>query len=123
MLAVPLYLFAMDAIDGRINWSVKLGIPISFSAFFMASLAIFLCLKTKRRGLNVLAFILFAIAGFCLTLESLMIFYKKQNFHLYWSSISASCIIPVALFLLYAHYRLTKNTTLKKLFHLLALQA
>jgi len=118
LISVLAYLLAMDAVDGSLEWALQLGIPISFIAFLMIGITVALCLKAKRRGLNVLAYVFFAAAGFCLGLESILTLYRQEPFRLYWSAITASALIPVALFLLYAHYRLTKNSTLRKIFHL-----
>lgn len=118
LISVLAYLLAMDAVDGNLGWALQLGIPISFVAFLMTGITVAMCLKAKRRGLNVLAYVFFAAAGFCLGLESILTLYGQEPFRLYWSAITASALIPVALFLLYAHYRLTKNSTLRKIFHL-----
>ncbi len=118
ILSVFGFLLALDAIDGQLNWSWQLGLPIAAAAFAMIAMAVFMSMKAKRRGVNVFAFALLAVAGFCIALEGFAAMYKGGVFRLAWSSITASAIIPVAAFLLYAHYRLTKNATLKKLFHL-----
>lgn len=117
-VAVFAFLLSLDVMDGALGWSLWLGLPIAGAAFIMITLAALMSLKARRRGVNVVAFALLAIAGFCIALEGFVALYKGGEFRLAWSSITASAIIPVAAFLLYAHYRLTKNATLKKLFHL-----
>lgn len=117
-LSVFAFLFALDLIDGTMGWSYRLGAPITAAAELMAAGAALMSLKARRRGINVLAFALMAMAGFCLALEGFVSLYAGGVFRLTWSSITASAVVPVAAFLLYVHYRLTKDATLKKLFHL-----
>lgn len=117
-LSVFAFLFGLDLIDGSLGWSVALGAPITAAAELMILGAVLVSARAKRRGLNVLAFALIAVAGFCLALEGFVSLYARGVFRLTWSSITASAVIPVAAFLLYVHYRLAKDATLKKLFHL-----
>jgi len=72
----------------------------------------------KRKGLNIIGWILLAIAEFCIAIEASILMYTNSPFKLFWSSIVASSLIPVALFLFYIHYRIAKSVTLRKLFHL-----
>ncbi len=117
-LSVFAFLFGLDLIDGSLGWSWRLGVPIAAAAELMAAGAAYMSWRSKRRGVNVLAFALIAVAGFCLALEGFVALYRGGVFRLAWSSITASAVVPVAGFLLYVHYRLTKDATLKKLFHL-----
>lgn len=117
-IAVMLFLLVLDLIDGGISWSLRLAIPAAFGAFLMIGLAVFMTIKTRRRGINVVAYFLVSIAGFCLILDAFISYYRQEAFSLSWSSILAYTLIPVAGFLIYAHYRLTKNATLRRIFHL-----
>lgn len=111
------FLVALDAINGSLAWSLTLGAPIA-AAVELGVLGTILAAKaSKIRGLNVLAYAFVAAAAICLVVEGAIDLYRDGILNLFWSSITASTLIPVAGFLFYAHLRLARNTTLKKLFH------
>lgn len=112
------FLFVVDAMDGSVDWSVRLGFPLAAAALGLFALAATAARLSRRRGLNVVAYGLVAVAGFVLAVEAVVDAWLLGVVRFQWSSIVASALVPVAAFLVYAHYRLVKDSTLRKLFHL-----
>ncbi|TFG84131.1 MAG: hypothetical protein E4H20_04010 [Spirochaetales bacterium] len=112
------YMVAMDYINGTLDWSLRLGIPIALTVEATLAGIVLAIRLSKRRGLNVLSYSLLAIALICLVTEASISLWAIREIHLLWSYIVASALVPVAAFLLYAHHRLARDTSLRKLFHI-----
>lgn len=115
---LSVFLYALDVLTGQAVWFWRLALPMIGG--LIVALAIVLCAYAlaKRKGLNIIGWILLAIAELCIVIEASISIYTKNQIKLFWSSITASALLPVALFLFYIHYRVAKSVTLKKLFHL-----
>jgi hypothetical protein len=59
-----------------------------------------------------------AVSAICLCIEATLDLSSGAGLVFTWSAIVAFSLLTVALFLLYIHYRLSRKTTLRKLFHL-----
>ncbi len=117
-LAIPLYLFALDLVDGRIDWALTIGIPISLIAEIGACLAWLAGSRAKTRGANVIAYALFAATATCLGIEGAISLSLHGVIRIVWSGIVASALVPVSAFLLYLHHRLRKVSNFRRLFRL-----
>lgn len=118
VLGLSVFLFALDVLTGPTVWFFRLALPMM--AGLLVAIVIILLAYTfaKRKGLNIIGWMLLAIAEFCIAIEASILMYTRSPFKLFWSSIVASSLIPVAIFLFYIHYRIAKSVTLRKLFHL-----
>ncbi len=116
-LAPFAFLLALDLINGDINWSLRLGLPIAASVELAASFATFVSLRSRRKGLNLLSFGLLAIAFVCLSVEGVISLWLGGPLRFSWSFIASSALVPIAIFLFYAHHRLAADATLRRLFH------
>ena len=117
-VAAPLYLLALGAFTGDISWAWKLAVPIAGFAELIALGVVALILKSRRKGLNVFAFILVGAALTCLGIEIFVDLFTKSRIVLAWSLITSLALVPIALFLMYLHYRVAKATNLHRLFKL-----
>ncbi|HLT72362.1 MAG TPA: hypothetical protein VKZ75_06900 [Cyclobacteriaceae bacterium] len=99
------------------GWTVDLGIPILFAVNFISILLLGVFAATRRKSLNLLAFIFVAIAVLCVIIEGLLSLYFKDKIELTWSIIVAACLLPVTAALIFMYYRTRKNTNLQKIFH------
>jgi hypothetical protein len=98
------------------RWPLQLCLPIVCAVNFVAIAMIISIDKTKRRGLNVIAYICVAIAVLCISIEGILSFYNGKII-LRWSVIVAMCMLPVTAALLFMHHKIKKNPDMEKIFH------
>ncbi len=99
-LASLAYLWVLDRLIGASGWFLDLALPIGLSAMACATLPTLLCLKAKRRGPNIAAFILFGATLACLAIEGILSLHFRGSLSFSWSAIVAASALPVALLLL-----------------------
>ena len=99
------------------GWTVDLGIPILFALNFISILLLGVFAATRRKSLNLLAFIFVAIAVLCIIIEGILSLYFKDKIELTWSIIVAACLLPVTAALIFMYYRTRKSSRLQKIFH------
>jgi hypothetical protein len=116
--AVPLFLVALNLIEGKLSWAFPIAVPIALIVEVSAGAAGFAARKAKRKGPNVLAFGLLAASATCIGIEATLSLQLFGRVSLAWSAIVASALVPVSGFLLYLHHRVTKRANLRKLFRL-----
>ncbi len=112
------FLVGLDALTGKIDWSIQLGIPLLFAVTLIVSLLIVIFRMSKYKGINFIAYAFIGAGFLCMCTEAILSFFKTRSFHIEWSVIVAGCIIPVVLALLFLHFRLKKGRNLKKTFHI-----
>lgn len=117
-LALPAFLLALDAVDGRLDWSLHLAMPIAAVSELAVGAVALGSWRAARKGINLIAFALLGVVAICSGVEGSLNFALSGHLGLRWSAIVAFSLIPVAAFLLYLHYRLGKRTSLRKLFRL-----
>jgi hypothetical protein len=100
------YLWALDRLTGATGWFFALALPIGLSAMASGALTTLLCLKARRRGPNIAAFILFGAALACLAIESVISLHFRASLTISWSGIVAASAVPVAVLLLGIQARL-----------------
>ncbi len=114
---IPLLIFflVIDIIDnGTLNWYVRVALPIIFSIGVAGFIIAFGTLKSKNKGLNIPAFILFGASIICLIVDVCVTSYINSALGLGWS---LYVLVPAVLtggFLLYLHFRVTRNKDLKR---------
>jgi hypothetical protein len=110
--------FAMDAFNGRLEWFLGYGLPITLLlAGTLAGMGAILA-GIHRRGLNTLSIILCAIAIFCAGLEVIIDLNRYGHLSFDWSVVVAFALVPTAVILFYLHHRIVNKASLKKLFRL-----
>lgn len=97
--------------------SGKLGGPIVFFAAFSSHITVIVSKRAKKRGSNIAAFILIAVGLLCLFTDLWLNTNLQSHTRAGWSLIVLAATQPITLILLYLHYRKSKNSLLKKYFH------
>lgn len=115
---LPLTLFLLDAMNGRLEWFLPWAMPISLWFVACAAGSIGIVAAIRKRGLNVIAVALLFIALYCLGLEAVINLNTGSRPLFVWSVIVALASIPAAGMLFYLHYRIVRQASLKKLFRL-----
>jgi hypothetical protein len=70
------------------------------------------------KGFNILAFAFVILSGFCIVSEVFIDKYLYDTVEIRWSAIVAVSILPIALVLLFVHYRMKKGKRLDSYFHI-----
>ena len=105
------FLFFIDVLNGDINWYLTIGLPILTIFSLLLVFLIIVIFRVKRKGTNIIAFILSAISLFCLGVDFII------SFGLKWSLIVTIALLPLILFFLYFHYILKIKIDWGKKFH------
>jgi len=111
-------LFAIDAIQGGIQWAGPVAMPLLAAAYLIGTTIYLFSRHTKYYGFLLIANGFIGIAGFTLLIEGLLSWYRTQTISLEWSLILLISVIPVASMLYYIHFRLKKQPDLRKFFHI-----
>jgi hypothetical protein len=116
--AVPAFLLVIDGLDGRLEWSVSLGLPITFASY-SALAATAAAIATRRiKGLNLFGIGALGLAAYLVALEAIIRLGLGASVRPYWSIIAALALVPVAIFLFYMHRRVLRGANLRKIFRL-----
>ncbi len=111
-------LFIIDLLGPDDKWFLSVGLPLTVAVFTSAGIIILLYRLANLKGLNILAASLLVLSGLCILTEMILDEYLKGNVELLWSLIASVSIIPLALLLLFYHYRLKKGNVLDSFFHI-----
>ena len=111
-------LLLLDIASAELFWFVQLGLPITTCLFLILGILFIIGPRIGRRGLNIPAFILLGIGIFTMGIEWTVDWYLFRAVSLSWSGLVLVSVCPVAIILLFVHYRLRKYVDLKRFFHL-----
>lgn len=114
----PIFLLALGLFVGDFSWAWKLAVPITLFAEIVIIGIALLGRNAKRKGLNILAYILVGAALICLGVEIFVDLFVSGRIQMGWSAITAIALVPIAGFLIYLHYRVATTTNLRRLFKL-----
>jgi len=116
-ITILVSLFLIDLITGGHQWFFKVGLPITIAVFIGTGLISILYRDAHLKGLNIIAAALFTLSGLCILTEIILDAYLLNSVVLRWSLITAVSVLPVALILIFYHYRLKKGKRLDSFFH------
>lgn len=111
-------LLGLDVADGRLSWSIAIGMPIAIVGFCGFAFAAAATRMAKRKGLNVLGISLASVAFVALGVELVLDLAALGRPDLRWSVVVAFALIPSSTLLFYLHHRITDRASLRKLFRL-----
>lgn len=113
-------LYILDSINGEIDWFWNLGLVICINTLFWSLILRHIIRHTRRRGLNIPAYTLFAAALASLSLQIIGNLYNGESINLTWSIPVITSLIPIGGLLLFIHMLLSKGLRekLKRKFHL-----
>lgn len=116
-LMSSLLILLPDMLTEGLDWSVYLGIPLLLTLNILTVAIVQIFKRTKRRGINLIAFTFIAAALLCLSAEAVIDFYVLGAVRLVWSLIVAGSVLPIVTVLLFMHFRLKKGNDLNRTFH------
>jgi hypothetical protein len=110
-------LFLFDIFSQPVNWFYGIGLPLTMTLFVCVSIMVVLWKVAHFKGFNILAFAFFVLSGFCIVSEVFINKYLFDNVGIRWSAIVAVSLLPIALVLLFVHYRMKRGKRLDSYFH------
>ncbi len=110
-------LFLIDYFIPVTNFFLIIALPISGIGVGLEILTTILIKKSQGKGANVGGFIVIAVTLFTIAVDVIIHNYIYRELALTWSLITTVALLPIAIFLLYIHYILSKRINLKKIFH------
>lgn len=117
LLNILTMLFLFDIFSPPLNWFFGLGLPVSIALFIAITIIILLWKVAHLKGFNILAIAFLVLSGFCIVSEVFIDKYLFNKIEVRWSAIVAVSILPIALVLLFVHYRMNKGKRLDSYFH------
>ena len=117
-LSVAILLVLLDIYAGNTGWGMQLGIPLLMAAYVVIYIFSVLIRRTKRKGLNVLAYSLGVSGVLCLCIDGILSLYSGEKLYFSWSLIVLVAVALISALLLYIHFRLKRGTDLKRFFHI-----
>jgi hypothetical protein len=100
-----------------LGWFYALGLPITVAFFICAGIVILLWKAAHLKGFDILAIAFLVFAGFCILCEVFIDKYAFGKVDIRWSAVVAISVLPLALVLLFVHYRMKKGKRLDSYFH------
>ena len=117
-VSLPLYLLALDLVDGRLAWAWPIAIPISILVELSLGLALLIASRLRWKPLLSLSIFLLAATLSCLGIDGSLSIAFFGRLNLRWSAVVAASVIPIAIFLVYLQLRVPHVARLRRLFHL-----
>jgi phosphatidylserine synthase len=100
-----------------INWFYGIGLPVTIALSVSVSIIVVLWKEAHFKGFNILAFAFLVLSGFCIVSEVFIDRWLSGRAEIRWSAIVAVSILPIALVLLFVHYRMKRGKRLDSYFH------
>ena len=117
LLTVLTMQFLFNLFSPPVSWFYGISLPITVAFFICASLIILLWKVAHFKGFNILAIAFMVLSGFCIVSEVLIDKFLQNKVDIRWSAIVAVSVLPLALVLLFVHYRMKKGKRLDSYFH------
>ena len=115
VIPLTLFLLVMDYLDNhQLDWYVMLALPTVALTLVIVTGVVIGSIKSKNKGLNIAAYVLFAISIICLGLDLIIMSYIQGSVTIGWSLFVLTPGILVGGFLLYLHFRIIRRTDLKR---------
>jgi hypothetical protein len=110
-------IFLFDLFIPPVNWFYGIGLPVTITLFVCVSIMVALWKVAHFKGFNILAFAFLVLSGFCIVSELFINKYLFNKVNIRWSAIVAVSLLPIALVLLFVHYRMKRGKRLDSYFH------
>jgi hypothetical protein len=117
LLTLLAMLFLFDLFSPPVNWFYGIGLPVTIALFISVSIVAILWNVAHFKGFNILAVAFLVLSGFCIVTEVFIDKYLFKTVDIRWSAIVAVSVFPIALVLLFIHYRMKKGKQLDSYFH------
>lgn len=110
-------LVLVDVSDGKLDWFLTFGIPVTGMVAGAVLLAYFLSMAFRFSISMIFAFILVSAGLLCMGLDLLISGYQG-DVRMSWSFIVQAATLPLTGLAMYYHFYLRKRFDIRKLFHI-----
>ncbi len=119
-MTVMIFLYLIDSFSDNVNWFWTLGLIICFNTMFWTLILRKAILHSKRKGLNIVSYILFSISIACFSIDLFYNFAVSTLIKLSWSIPVISVAVPLAILFILLHLLLSPvvKEKLKRKFHI-----
>jgi hypothetical protein len=117
LVSVLTMLFLFNLFSPPVSWFYGIALPVTIALFIAVTIISLLWKVAHFRGFNILAIAFLVLSGFCIVSEVFIDKYISGKVDIRWSAIVAVSILPIALVLLFVHYRMKKGKRLDSYFH------
>ncbi len=117
-ISISGYLLSLDSTDKKLSWSISYGLTILLSIFVIISILYIITRFTKKKGLNLIAYFLLGVCFICFAIDIIVRFNVVKQIEITWSKYVSFAVIPISLFLLYIHYRFSRQLPSKRVFRI-----
>lgn len=117
LFTILLTLFLFDLYSPPVNWFYGIGLPVTIALFIAVSIITLLWKVALFKGFNILAIAFLVVSGFCVVMEVFIDKFLFDAVEIRWSAIVGVSILPIALVLLFVHYRMKRGKQLDSYFH------
>jgi len=112
------FLILLDVFSGKMDWGVKLGIPLLFATYVIISILVMMIRRAKEKAFNLIAYTFLASGLLCFCIESIISLYIHNTWKIQWSLVVIASVFPIAAILFFIHYRLRRGSDLRRFFHI-----
>lgn len=107
----------ISILAGDSSWLLPIGVPVLTAAGLLSAGVTAMALKARRNGGNLAGWILLALAILSMIIDILVSSWLSGSWKPGWSIIVVSTLVPIAVLLLYLHYRPSRQRKLRQYFH------
>ena len=117
---VIVFLYLIDSFSDNVSWFWTLGLIISFNSIFWTIVLRKMILLSKRRGLNIVSYFLFALSIGSFSVDIFYNFTVTQLMKISWSIPVISISVPLGILFILLHFLLSPavKEKLKRKFHI-----
>lgn len=116
-LVSSVFLVALQFFIKEVSWIGHVALPILVAVNVVSICVTAAVIYTRKKGLNVLAYLFVGVAVLCISIEGVLSYYTAKMVYLQWSVIVAACLLPVTTAIVFMYLRTRKNADLQKIFH------
>ena len=109
--------WGIGLLSGDIGWILPIGMPILTITAGSTALVVLSARRSKKVGSNLAGWISMAVGINAMTTDILVNAWTDGSWRPGWSIIVIGTVFPVAVLLLYIHYRPSQRTRMRRYFH------
>ncbi|GAA0126022.1 MULTISPECIES: DUF6320 domain-containing protein [Clostridium] len=103
----------LDIFDGKLSWSIKLGLPFIVMTICLLSICYEVFRIAKHKYFNVAGYTLIALSLYCIGIDGFVSLTLYNLFKLRWSLLVTIVLLPLGLVLIYIHHKLPVEYKIK----------
>ncbi|MDC7126549.1 MAG: hypothetical protein PQJ46_13340 [Spirochaetales bacterium] len=113
------FLYSIDSFDGSISWFLSPGLIICFNVIIWTLILRRIIIHSRRRGLNIPAYWMFALSFACVSIDVIQNFSVNHVVNISWSFTVLITLMPLGIILILLNLIISPSgkKKVKKIFH------